>query len=107
MSKRMLKAHKDEIERIRSLGGEGILTEADLPRLSAAAERVLRLMLDRRWHYAETIIKVARQREGLRRMRELRARGYTIVRERQGNDFCYRLIDLDAKPQTPLLPWGT
>lgn len=57
---------------IASVGGEGILKPSDVADLNAAEMRVLNLMRDGRWHSADEIIRVAGQREGLRRMRRLR-----------------------------------
>lgn len=91
-------------EEIRSLGGRGILKPADLPALTAAERRIFDLMLDHRWHTANEIIGVSGQREGLRRMRQLRRRGWEIERRRNtrakwARDFEYRLV-----PRTPREP---
>lgn len=40
--------------------------------MSTGAKRVLELMGDGKWHTPEEIIAASRQREGLRRMRDLR-----------------------------------
>jgi hypothetical protein len=88
-------------KRIRSLGGAGILTPGDLPALTEAAKRLEVLMLDGVWHSATEIIEMSGQREGLRRMRELRTR-YTIHRKRQESlrrDFWYRLEKLPSVGQ--------
>jgi hypothetical protein len=83
-------------QRIKKLGGEGILTREDIGELDNQRLRVLYLMLDGRWHQANNIIRFSRGREGLRRMRELREiPGATIERDRSpfGNrDFMYRLV---------------
>jgi len=87
----------DQPNRIKSLGAEGILDESDLPKLRAACQRILDLMLDEKWHDAEEIRQAAGTNgtpasEGLRRMRELRKAGYTIERRKaQGMLFEYRL----------------
>ena len=80
------------------LGGVGILNEKDLSELSASTRRVHTLMRDGRWHTADEIEHAAGEngvpaREGLRRMRELRAAGWEIERERCGErrEFKYRL----------------
>lgn len=57
---------------IRRLGGEGILTHDDLADFAASEVRVLRLLLDGRWHTAEEIRAAANGSEGLRRLRALR-----------------------------------
>lgn len=78
---------------LKSLGGEGVLTESDLPELSAAAKKILDLMRDGLWHSATEIIAKSGQREGLRRMRELRGDNWTVERRRNGasREFDYRL----------------
>jgi hypothetical protein len=82
----------DDEKYIRSVGGEGILNPSDVPELSAAKARVLQLMFDHDWHCATQILAVSGQREGLRRLRELR-KNYTIERRRLTGtrDFEYRL----------------
>lgn len=80
---------------IASVGGKGILRKEDVPSLNAAERRVLALMRDGQWHTADEIIERAGQREGLRRMRKLRSRGWIIERNRNliGRDFSYRLLN--------------
>lgn len=76
----------------RALGGSGILTDDDLKAFSEAAGKIEKLMLDGRWHTATEIIGVSGQREGLRRMRELR-RKYDVQRQRVAltREWVYRL----------------
>ena len=61
---------------IESLGGVGILTEADLQDLTAGTARVAHLMDDGEWQTADAVRKAAGSgvpaTEGLRRLRELR-----------------------------------
>lgn len=83
---------------LRALGAEGVLREDELPDLGASRGRVLKLMLDHQWHCAAEIRRVAGENgvpasEGLRRMRELRARGYTIEKRRRNGSrhYEYRL----------------
>ena len=79
-------------QQIKSLGGERVLSPEDVPQLSEATQRVRLLMSDGQWHTATEIIERSGQREGLRRMRELR-RLFLIQRRReQGREFSYRLI---------------
>ena len=87
--------------RIKRLGGAGILKESDVPGLDAANFRVGKLMADGGWYDDTRIIEVSGQREGLRRMRELRREGFSVERRRIPNtrQFQYRLV-LDDKPQT-------
>lgn len=75
------------------LGGHGILEKADLPSLAEACRKVFDLMKDGRWYTAEQIEEAAGQREGLRRMRELRQRGHEIETRRDGDArrFLYKL----------------
>jgi hypothetical protein len=79
---------------IKALGGERILGKHDLVELNEAQDRVLKLMCDGGWQRASAIIHAADQREGLRRLRELRSKGYIIERRRVGDerDFQYRLV---------------
>ena len=88
--------------KIKSLGGVGILRPTDIPSLSEAARRVEALMLDGGWHKATEILAVAGQREGLRRLRELRPR-YDVARmpnDSGGRDFLYRLGPLPSSAPT-------
>lgn len=80
-------------QEIEALGGRGILTLDDLVELSEAERRVELLMSDGEWHTATEIIRTSRQREGLRRMRTLRSRGFIVERRRMEScrDFEYRL----------------
>ena len=57
---------------IKKLGGEGILSRQDVVDFSNQRNRVLWLMLDGQWHTTGQILRTAKGREGLRRMRELR-----------------------------------
>ena len=86
-------------ERIKALGGQGILTRKDIEDLDVQRNRLLFLMLSGSWHTADEIIRYSHGREGLRRMRELREIPHvTIQRRRNPNckrDFMYRL---DYKP---------
>lgn len=78
--------------RIASLGGAGILTEEDLKALNGATVRIYNLMRDGGWHRATQIIAASGQREGLRRIRELR-RWCDVERMRLGDsrEWAYRL----------------
>lgn len=86
------------------LGGLGELTKDDLAKLNAAVLRVFGLMSDWKWHTADEIRQVAGEggrpaSEGLRRMRELRDRGFEIEKRRHDiagrRMYDYRL----AKPE--------
>ena len=80
---------------IKKLGGEGILTRRDIADFKGQRAKVLYLMLDGRWHFADQIIAVSGGREGLRRMRELREiPGATVERKTSpgySRLFLYRL----------------
>lgn len=86
-------------ERIKKLGGEGILTEEDLADFSDAKRRIYQLMLDGEWHGGYEIKVTASSTgrpmpSGLRRMRELRkVPGIEIERRRsdKGRHFEYKL----------------
>jgi hypothetical protein len=77
---------------IARLGGIGVLIPEDIPPINEAVARVLSMMRDGEWHSATEIIAQSGQREGLRRMRELR-RWFQINRVRidTSRDFWYRL----------------
>lgn len=81
---------------IKRLGGMNKLTPADVPQLEHAKLKVLRLMADGQWHDAEEIIAASGQREGLRRMRELRKDGFTVEErraEQNKREWQYRLAE--------------
>jgi len=77
---------------IKALGGQGILIPSDLQSLNAATLRIYEMMRDGRWYRREEIEQAAGQREGMRRMRELR-KYFTIERDRvkSAREFVYRL----------------
>lgn len=84
---------------IRKLGGSEHLNDADIERFGKACCRIKAAMHPEsgrigRWFTAPEIIAIAGQREGLRRMRELRTWPgvYEIETKRVGNDFEYRMI---------------
>ena len=70
------------------------MTERDFAGLQAACRRVYDLMRDGEWHTAQAIIDAAKQREGLKRMRDLRQIGYRIETDRPGDgrEFRYRMV---------------
>lgn len=78
--------------RVAALGGVGVLNTADVADLDAGCLKVLAFMRDGKWHDATSIIEASGQREGLRRMRELR-RLFKVERRRLDGkrDFEYRL----------------
>lgn len=86
------------LQKIRSLGGEGVLTEKDIQELKDAALCVLALMADGGWHKPSEICFAAGQykreaREGLRRLRELR-RFFKVEKMRSSlgsREWLYRL----------------
>jgi len=63
--------------------------------LQAACRRVWELMRDGQWHSATEIIDAAKQREGLRRMRDLTQIGYTIEKHRPegSREWRYRMVE--------------
>ena len=70
------------------------MTERDFAGMQSACRRVYDLMRDGEWHTAQAIIDAAKQREGLKRMRDLRQIGYTIETDRPGDgrEFRYRMV---------------
>ncbi len=84
----------DDWRYILRLGGLGILDPDDLPGLRSQKGRVLRLMIDQKWHRSLQILDAAGGTEGLRRLRELRSIPNVLVeRRRVGTNrlFEYRL----------------
>jgi hypothetical protein len=75
------------------LGGVHVLTEHDLSDFSKAKKRIFQLMADGAWHTATEIIEAAGQREGLRRLRDLRGKGIEVEVMRDGDkrEFLYRI----------------
>lgn len=73
---------RDDDSEIKALGGDGILNRDDLPSLNKAMILIRDLMLDGRWHMDEEVIAVSGQREGLRRMRQLRDHGFVVSMRR-------------------------
>jgi hypothetical protein len=91
---------------IRALGGEGILTEDDLPKLKSQKRNVWDLMCDGRWHKAPQILMAAGGTEGLRRMRELRALPGVDVercRMKHSRTWNYRLTITQPRGQLELV----
>jgi hypothetical protein len=82
-------------DRISALGGTDILDRHDIEDMAESVVDVLDLMLDGEWHSTDEICATAMsQREGLRRMRELRSVGFMIDKRRHGSArvYEYRLI---------------
>lgn len=84
----------DAARYIARVGGEGVLTAEDVPALQDACYRVRDLMAAGGWFTAQSIIECAGQREGLRRLRELRVLGYEVEKRRiaERREFEYRLV---------------
>ena len=74
--------------------GFASMTARDFSGLQSACRRVYDLMRDGEWHTAQAIIDAAKQREGVRRLRDLRQIGYQIETDRPGDgrEFRYRLV---------------
>jgi hypothetical protein len=70
------------------------MTERDFSGLQSACRRVYDLMKDGQWHTAQAIIDASGQREGMRRMRELRQIGYQVEERRETGrrEWQYRLV---------------
>lgn len=67
-------------------------TEKDKADFSEAEKKILEFMKDGEWHTATKIIEVSGQREGLRRLRALRDKGFQIEKQKwQGREFIYRM----------------
>jgi hypothetical protein len=80
-------------QELKKLGGSELLTQQDLSDFSKAKKRILQLMSDGAWHTATEIIEVTGQREGLRRLRDLRGKGIEVEVMRDGDkrEFLYRI----------------
>tara|TARA_Y100001963_G_C6728722_1_gene422764 strand:- start:180 stop:452 length:273 start_codon:yes stop_codon:yes gene_type:complete len=77
---------------------DGYSLPDDKKRLKSNRERVMRLMLDLKWHSANEICQPEiGGREGLRRLRELRKQGYVVSKRRvkeAGGAYEYRIVAL-------------
>ena len=84
----------DDIFQYAQRVGFASMTAHDFSGLQSACKRVYDLMRDGEWHTAQAIIDASGQREGIRRMRDLRQIGYTIETDRPGDgrEFRYRLV---------------
>lgn len=60
------------VNRIKKLGGTGIISIDNLPSIECQRGRVLNLLLDKRWHTSLEILEAAGGTEGLRRLRQIR-----------------------------------
>lgn len=84
----------EEIQRAAKRLKFASITGKDYAELTESMQRIFALMSDQEWHTAEEIIAVSGQREGLRRMRDLRHHGYKVECERantETREFKYRL----------------
>ena len=67
-------------------------TEKDRSDFSEAEQKILNLLRQGGWHSASKIIEVSGQREGLRRLRALRQKGFEIEKQKlEGREFIYRM----------------
>lgn len=85
---------------------EGYLTEEDLDEFSEAEARVVNFMWGRGWVPAQQIIDVANQRTGLRRLRQLRKKGFVVEKkkgENGGREWLYRLSLAEKQVDQPEL----
>jgi len=90
---------------IARLGGRGSLTTSDLLEFSWAKIKILHLLIDGRWHSAQEIIDASEQREGLRRLRDLRSDGFEIEKKKgEGRDWSYRLVSTNTSADGPPCP---
>ena len=91
-------------DRIKRLGGQGILTRSDIIDLTSQRAKVLWLMMDGFWHSADDIRDAAGGSEGLRRLRELRELPYVTITRRKhpGARRFYYCLDYDPGIQAEL-----
>ena len=76
------------------------LTCQDMRDFNESQMRVFELMSDGNWHDAIAIRAAAQGSEGLRRLRELRAKGYVIDKRKTaggGRLYEYRMNEIPAK----------
>ena len=85
----------DDIFQYAQRIGFASMTPHDFSGLQAACRRVYDLMRDGEWHTAQAIIDASGQREGLRRMRDLRQIGYAVeqMRPEGSREWSYRLVN--------------
>lgn len=89
---------------INRLGGAGILNDEDIKDFSKAQLAIIDFMSDGEWVSATSIIEWCGQREALRRLRDLRSKGFTVERKRikGSRDFHYRLFKSEENGQSLL-----
>ena len=71
------------------------LKTEDFIEFNTAEKRIYALMRHGKWHHAQTIIERSGQREGLRRMRNLRDKPNVLEIQRKrmnGREWAYRLV---------------
>ena len=90
------------------IGGEGILTLDDLPKLTNQRKRVFLHLVDGRWHSGPEIVRIAEGSEGLRRLRELREIPWVAIDRRRSAmdklkfEYRMRVIPPPLKEQIPI-----
>jgi hypothetical protein len=97
-------------EYARRIGGEGTLTEPDLRDFQAATHRVYEMLSDHAWHSASEVYDVTKQRDGMRRLRELRQVGICVERDRPdetSREWWYRIPPATASAPTSRQPPAT
>ena len=84
----------DDIFQYAQRIGFASMTPHDFSGLQSACRRVYDLMRDGEWHTATEVIDAAKQREGLKRMRDLRQIGYVLEQHRPegSREWHYRLV---------------
>lgn len=76
-----------------ALGGTETLSDSDLDDLGKGVRLVHELMKDGRWHTADEVKRATGQREGLRRLRELRRFGFVVEKKLIGKrTWAYQLV---------------
>ena len=81
-------------QRIKALGGEGILKEKDLEDFTEAKRLLLAAFRTGKSLSVQDMRAITGQDSADRRVRELRAEGFAILREYQGGrTWTYRLVE--------------
>jgi hypothetical protein len=82
---------------IKRLGGVGILNEDDIKDFSKAEKLLIENLEEGVWYPVAHIVQVLGQREALRRLRDLRKKGYVVDKQRISifREFYYRIQKKD------------
>lgn len=81
------------LDRAKAIGGQEILTEADLRDFNFAEKQILEYMKAHEWIREEEIIELTGQKQAARRMRALRGPRWAIQKKRiNKRTWLYKLV---------------